>query len=188
MPTDIVELARSISCTHPEALEWLHEAVRGMMPPVFCVEVGSWRGGSAIVLADAVRRAGGGQVLCVDNWSVTDGKDGPHPVPGSVRDDFMRNITAWPEIVWDESGSPDAAASVDRPVDMLWLDGKHTYDALWADLCAWVLKVRRESDGGGVIVGHDYGGEPGVGRAVREFFGGRVLAGPGDIWISTARF
>jgi len=57
------------------------------------------------------------------------------------------------------------------PLDFVYIDAEHTYDACKADLHAWYPLIRP----GGVISGHDYGGFPGVTRAVDEFFAERGL-------------
>ena len=36
--------------------------------PRLIIEVGTWKGGSAITMANALRESGGGIVLCVDTW------------------------------------------------------------------------------------------------------------------------
>lgn len=61
-----------------------------------------------------------------------------------------------------------AVELVDRSQDAVFLDGIHTYDALRADIHAWLPKVRP----GGWIGGHDYDAPrfPGVTQAVREQF------------------
>lgn len=45
-----------------------------------------------------------------------------------------------------------AAAVNDRSLDVVYIDGNHTFAAVTADLTAWLPKVRR----GGVLAGHDY--------------------------------
>lgn len=61
----------------------------------------------------------------------------------------------------------------DEYFDVVYLDANHSYDAVLADLAAWVPKIRE----GGVMAGHDYldgvrrEGEFGVKKAVTTFFG-----------------
>ncbi|WP_353432454.1 class I SAM-dependent methyltransferase [Polynucleobacter sp. MWH-UH23A] len=54
---------------------------------------------------------------------------------------------------------------VDESLDLVYIDGDHTYDGVVKDLAAWFPKVRK----GGVICGDDIGW-PGVKQAVDEFF------------------
>lgn len=57
-------------------------------------------------------------------------------------------------------------------LDMVYLDANHSYEAVLADLAAWLPKIKP----GGVFAGHDYldgvlrEGVFGVKRAVHEFF------------------
>jgi hypothetical protein len=60
----------------------------------------------------------------------------------------------------------------------MFLDGDHEYEAVVADIKAWLPKARR------LLCGHDYGHPdyPGVARAVDELFADRVvLADPGTL-------
>ncbi len=50
-------------------------------------------------------------------------------------------------------------------VDFVYIDAEHTYEACKVDIVAWYPLIRD----GGVLSGHDYGGFPGVTRAVDEF-------------------
>ena len=60
----------------------------------------------------------------------------------------------------------DAAAQFeDQSLDLVYIDGDHTYEGVVKDLAAWLPKVRR----GGILCGDDIGW-PGVKMAVDEFF------------------
>jgi predicted O-methyltransferase YrrM len=53
----------------------------------------------------------------------------------------------------------------DGSVDLVYIDGDHTYEAVLKDLNAWVPKIKK----GGIVCGDDIGW-PGVKKAVDEFF------------------
>lgn len=53
----------------------------------------------------------------------------------------------------------------DASLDFVFIDGAHTYDAVVADIKAWLPKVKP----GGIIAGHDYD-QTGVSRAVDSIF------------------
>ncbi len=53
----------------------------------------------------------------------------------------------------------------DKSIDLVYVDGDHTYEGVAKDLAAWYPKVRK----GGIICGDDIGW-PGVKKAVDEFF------------------
>jgi len=56
----------------------------------------------------------------------------------------------------------------DCSLDLVYIDAKHTYDAVRADIFAWWPKISKI----GILSGHDYGHEAnaGVSRAVDEIF------------------
>jgi len=69
--------------------------------------------------------------------------------------------------------------------DLVFIDGDHSYDAVIADIKAWIPKVRN----GGILCGHDY--EPvskekkswqDVIHAVDDFFGDKKSILPGTVW------
>ncbi len=53
----------------------------------------------------------------------------------------------------------------DRSLDMVFVDGDHSYEATLEDILHWWPKLRR----GGVMAGHDFGSNVEVSRAVMEF-------------------
>lgn len=65
---------------------------------------------------------------------------------------------------------PSVGATDDVPdnLDFIYIDGDHSYQGVFDDLCAWFKKVRV----GGIIAGHDYDHPalPGIKKAVDEFF------------------
>lgn len=80
----------------------------------------------------------------------------------------------------------------DGSVDCVYVDGRHDYCGVLADLRTWWPKLRE----GGILAGNDYGNSRGLGgawltcsngsripgsvkRAVRDFFGGLPPEGPG---------
>lgn len=149
--------------------------------PVVAVEIGSWEGGSAVILAKHSER-----VFCVDTWEdYTDiggfdvtrvityhqGRERFRKFCENIGDDLFKRVfpcrgesTTWARI-WNQ------------PIDLLFIDGCHSYEAVKADIEGWYPHVRA----GGVILGHDYlrmskgDGDfiwefPGVARAVHESF------------------
>lgn len=78
--------------------------------------------------------------------------------------------------------SVDIADSFDtRTLDLVFIDGDHSYDGAKRDINAWYSKVKS----GGWIGGHDYQHErfPGVTQAVNERFGDRVETGRDRTWF-----
>ena len=63
----------------------------------------------------------------------------------------------------------------EQSMDMVFIDGDHSYDGVCADICAWQSKIKP----GGYLGGHDYDNPytpfPGVKRAVLELLSHMVL-------------
>ncbi|CAJ1328446.1 unnamed protein product [Effrenium voratum] len=70
-------------------------------------------------------------------------------------------------VTWVNEMSREAAAKVeDQSVDLVFIDGDHSYEAVVEDIRAWRRKLRV----GGVLVGHDFTApQRGVVRAAAEF-------------------
>ena len=135
------------------------------------VELGSWRGRSAVCWADNTS----GVVYCVDTWA--DDAYGA-TFPGDPPDLHRRPAWLWGEFTKNTQGlgnifpirsftAPAARIFADRRLkpDVLFVDAGHNYEDVIADLRAWMPLMAE----GAVLCGHDYVDyhEP-VQRAVRE--------------------
>jgi predicted O-methyltransferase YrrM len=151
--------------TTDEDLHWL--AARAVGHQVI-VEIGAYQGRSTRALADANEF---GIVYAIDNWdsTISAGRSDEF-----TRAAFHRNCSDLSDrvipIEWDSRcGVPPALR--DLSVDMLWIDGDHSYDAVASDIRNFAPLVRA----GGLICGHDYCvWHPEVMRAVDEAYGPRV--------------
>lgn len=139
------------------------------------LEVGSWVGLSALTLYEGTGESEHCKVFCVDTWqgSNTDTTSLLAMRAGGdkVYEAFCENVghllgrhilplrgtsLAWARR-WD-----------DEPLDLVFIDADHCYDAVKEDIQAWLPHVRD----GGILCGHDYCSEfPDVMRAVHELFG-----------------
>jgi predicted O-methyltransferase YrrM len=88
---------------------------------------------------------------------------------------FDRVMARYPKRIFKmKMSSLEAAAKIaDDSLDLVFLDGDHSYSSVRADIDAWLPKVRK----GGVLSGHDYNNTAkygdyfkGVDRAVDEAF------------------
>jgi predicted O-methyltransferase YrrM len=121
-----------------------------------CVELGTWLGASAIPVARAIRRWGG-TLTCVDTWA----GDVHTPDPSRPSAPWMlvscaRNIMdagVGANVRLIPATTIDAAAVWTEPIDYLYIDADHSYEAVLADLDVWVPHVKQ----GGLILGDDYG-------------------------------
>ena len=62
---------------------------------------------------------------------------------------------------------PFSADTIPEPLDFIYIDGNHQYDAVLFD----ILEARKIVKNGGVVGGHDYRLRNGVSDAVHEVFG-----------------
>ncbi len=152
-------------------LDALAELARSLEEDEGCktiVEVGSWTGGSALVLAEAAPEA---KVYCVDCWA--EGQGAP-PVGGmadySPLEAFQAFCHNMGDLLLERVFPLRGLSSVWAPVfplwaDLIFLDGDHSYKEVRRDIELWYPKVRP----GGILCGHDYERQfPGLKQAVNE--------------------
>ena len=128
------------------------------------VEIGSYCGGSTVVIATTARRLNPRvRVFAVEPFAATGDR-----YQKDYESLFDRNVADWAvtdTIVKVRQMSHDAAKTWKDPIDFLYVDGDHEYDGVVADIRAFVPFVRV----GGIVAFHDYKpGKPGVPRAVDE--------------------
>jgi len=145
--------------------------------PKTIIEVGSWRGVSAIWMMqhappDAV-------IYCVDTWlgsieHMVGEVDPPMPRARgypTVYDEFRDNIlhAGIGNRLYPIPNTSIIGAEFLRRSgvygDLIYIDASHDADSVWADLCAY----RALLTPGGVLCGDDYGAYPGVTQAVDAF-------------------
>lgn len=134
--------------------------------PKVCVELGTFLGASAIPVALAIRRWGG-VLTCVDTWSTNVYRadvTSPWMLVTCARHLVEAGVT---NVRLMPTTTVEAAKTWTEPIDYLYVDADHSYDAVQADLEAWVPHVKR----GGLVLGDDYGNRsfPGVQFAWDDF-------------------
>jgi predicted O-methyltransferase YrrM len=131
------------------------------------VEIGSYRGRSAIVFAHAARD--GVEVIAIDPHAGND--RGPQQIRGTTaqgdsdHDAFRANLEradAAERVRHVRLPSQDALAAVEGPVDVLYVDGAHRYGPASADLVRWGERV----EPGGTMLIHDSFSSIGVTLAI----------------------
>ncbi|MFH7245459.1 MAG: class I SAM-dependent methyltransferase [Spirulina sp.] len=139
------------------------------------VEIGSYLGASTCSLAKGVKRQGG-KVYAVDTWTNMAMSEGVI----DTFDQFLENIEPYKDIIHPLKGlSEEIAKNFDVPIDLLFIDGDHSYEGAYSDLKNWLPKVKDL----GIVVCHDFNWAEGVRRAIRELLaplqidGGRTLDG-----------
>lgn len=146
----------------PLELDWLYRTAQEMGS---IVEVGSWKGRSTHALLSGCS----GPVYAVDTFKGTVGEDGNPHIEATEHDIFtecfMPNVGHFPNLTTYRMTSLEAAAQFpDKSVDMVFIDGDHSYEAARADIEAWLPKARK------MICGHDWQWHT-VQEAVTERFG-----------------
>ena len=116
------------------------------------VEIGSWKGKSTIWLAKGSEAGHNAKVYAIDPHTGT----AEHLRQGkpSTFEEFQRNISragvaglVSPIVATSEA----AATSFDQPIEMIFIDGDHDYEAVKRDFELWYPKVVD----GGVMAFHD---------------------------------
>lgn len=114
------------------------------------LEIGSWKGRSAIAMAENTK----GLVYCVDTWSGH--LEASENFSAECFMAFLKNTKGFLNIVPIPLESSHAAAILSRfrqHLDMIFIDGRHDYEGVAADIQAWTPLLAPR----GILAGHDYG-------------------------------
>ena len=112
------------------------------------VEIGSWKGRSTTWLASGARLAGQ-RVYAVDPHRGSRENPAAHTL-----DEFLDNLArngladvVDPMVMTSE----EAAASIARPIELLFIDGDHSYEGVRRDAELWLPRLME----GGIVMFHD---------------------------------
>lgn len=167
---------------HPNAPRGRRRRLLDSLPRgAACAEVGVWKGDFSARILEVVRPR---KLHLIDPWQAVGGAGYEGARYGGKLDEGQAEMDALHAAVLErfarerEKGvvevhrlpSTEAAERLaDGELDFVYIDGDHTYEAVAADLDAYVEKVKP----GGLLAGDDYGvegwWEDGVTRAVDEF-------------------
>jgi predicted O-methyltransferase YrrM len=149
--------------TRPEQLIWLMKAIHALPDSGIAVEIGVWQGRSALSMAEACRGTRK-KVYAIDPW--LDGTQSQQ----SVREVSTSNVLSFQEahtaflanLQYFELQDwcipiRDTSLNVAKTwqhglIDLIFVDGSHEYDAVAADLEAWMPLIKT----GGIICGDDW--------------------------------
>jgi len=158
--------------------------------PYHFVEVGTWKGKSAIYLATEINnQAKNIRLDCIDTWVGSEEHfDKTNPsydplteIPDGLYNHFLSNIDPLKHII-----NPIRLTSVDASklyednlLDFVLIDAAHDYENVKNDIKHWYPKVKN----GGVLAGDDYHHTwPGVMAAANEAFGDQLKV-IGSTWF-----
>ena len=125
------------------------------LPSQCCaLEVGSYLGASACIVASAICKKGG-KLHCVDTWK-NEAMDEPQR---DTWNEFIYNINPLKENIVPHRGlSINIARSFPAFIDFLLIDGDHGEEAVDGDLSVWLPKMKPN----GIVALHDIGWAEGV--------------------------
>lgn len=130
----------------------------------FVVEIGSYVGASACCIGAAMKKSGFGSVFCIDTWNndaMTEGSRDTYT-------EFLKNTESFADFLIPVRGFStevvDQISIKTNHVDMLFIDGDHSYDGVKADWDAY----KRFLKAGSIVVFHDWGWAEGVKRVILE--------------------
>jgi Methyltransferase domain len=150
--------------------------------PGLIVEVGSWKGASAVHMAELVKELGlSAEIVCIDTWLGNWQHWTRQSGPGSRQD--LRTMNGFPMLYFqfisnvlhrrvDDIITPFPITSIgaanffrnhELAPELIYIDGDHEYESVILDLRAWLPLLAP----GGLLIGDDFGW-PGVKKAVEE--------------------
>ncbi|MBM3822050.1 MAG: class I SAM-dependent methyltransferase [Verrucomicrobia bacterium] len=149
----------------PMEVRTLYRLARGCTGRGVIVEIGSWQGKSTLCLAGGSQAVNGPKVYAIDPHVGSP----EHQMEGKIWtfDAFQKNIAdagLSDRVVPIVKMSGDAVRDMREPIELLFIDGAHEYEAVKADFEnyePWLME-------GGVIAFHDTVGWPGPERLVAE--------------------
>lgn len=129
---------------------FLYGLVRAQKPQV-CVEIGSARGKSASYVGQALKENGVGRLYAIDPHCATQWNDDHSEASFDI---IRRNLAAIGlngQVELLRSTSEGASANWHLPIDLLFIDGDHSYEGVKRDFDLFAPRVRQF----GLVVFHD---------------------------------
>jgi predicted O-methyltransferase YrrM len=112
---------------------WLLYGLARSIRPRVCVEIGSAQGKSACYLGTALRENGFGKLYAIDPHTATDWNDEGSIDTYNIMKDNIRKFGLDDSIEIIRETSDEAAKRWDRPIDLLFIDGDHSYEGVRRD-------------------------------------------------------
>jgi predicted O-methyltransferase YrrM len=137
---------------------WLLYGLVYCMEPAICVEIGSARGLSACYMGMALKRLGKGKLYAIDPHTATKWNDSESVETYEIMRSNLKAFGVEQYVKIIRKRSADASAEWCGPIDLLFIDGDHSYDGVRRD---WELFSPLVS-AFGIVVFHDtlWGLEP----------------------------
>ncbi len=130
---------------------WLLHGLARAMAPRVCVEIGSARGLSACYIGLALKHTGRGRLYAIDPHTATAWNDADSVDTLAVMERNLRIFGVRDYVTIVRTRSDAAAAKWSEPIDLLFIDGDHSYEGVKRDWALFSPHVRSM----GVVVFHD---------------------------------
>lgn len=139
-------------------LNWLYRTAKNQNS---IAEIGSWKGRSTHALLSGTN----GIVYAIDHFSGSNNEKEQHKEAKEkdIFQEFLNNVGKFKNLTPLKMSSNDASLLIDK-VDMVFIDGGHTYEEVCNDIKLWLPKTNK------IICGHDYNWDS-VNRAVEDSLG-----------------
>jgi len=124
------------------------------------VEIGSYYGCSSSFIAAAIddNKA---KLYCVDTWN-------NETMPEGEKDTFQTFLSTVEQfgkkVIPLRGRSQEVSKTFNEQIDFLFIDGDHSYEAVKADIDAWLPKLKYDA----IVILHDCGWAEGVQRVIKE--------------------
>ncbi|HBA73030.1 MAG TPA: hypothetical protein DCZ63_12840 [Geobacter sp.] len=130
----------------------------------FILEIGSYIGASTCCFGAALKMSSCGKVYCIDTWNNDAMTEGNR----DTWQEFQNNTASFKDQIVPVRGFStavvDKVAVCVKSLDLLFIDGDHSYDGVKADWKAYKHFLRP----GSIVVFHDSGWAEGVKRVIEE--------------------
>jgi predicted O-methyltransferase YrrM len=146
----------------PVEAKTLYDLARSAPAGAVVVEIGSWLGKSAVVFGAALRSNTGARIYCIDPFDGSDRDERASQRYASkmknlekgLYETFLENVAraGFARLVNPLPGmSGDVAEKWTGEIDLLFIDGDHSYEAVLSDFVGWSKFVKP----GGYVCFHD---------------------------------
>jgi predicted O-methyltransferase YrrM len=128
------------------------------------LEIGSYLGASACCFGAAMKESVQGKIFCIDTWNNDAMSEGNWDTFAK----FTKNTVPFAEFIIPVRGFStevvDQIAAQTQHLDLIFIDGDHSYEGVKSDWEAY----KRFVQPGSVVVFHDWGWAEGVKRVIEE--------------------
>lgn len=112
---------------------WILYGLCRSMKPRICVEIGSARGKSACFVGMALKENGGGKLYAIDphaktNWNDSESVDTLEVIQSNLKSLGLEQI-----VTLVRKASVEALKGWTEPIDLIFIDGDHSYEGIKAD-------------------------------------------------------